>query len=59
MNWFVDNKLSMHFDKDEAKSILLASKFKRKNIKNLIQNTEIYKSNNILKPSTYDAYWTK
>ena len=31
-DWFVDNKLSMHFGEDETKSILLASKFKRKNI---------------------------
>ena len=31
-DWFVDNKLSMHFGEDEIKSILFASKFKRKNI---------------------------
>ena len=31
-DWFVDNKLSIHFGKDMTKSILFASKFKRKNI---------------------------
>ena len=31
-DWFVDNKLSIHFGKDKTKSILFASKFKRKNI---------------------------
>ena len=32
-DWFVDNKLSIHFGQDKTKSILFASKFKRKNIK--------------------------
>ena len=32
---FVDNKLSIHFGEDKAKSILSISKFKRKNIKKL------------------------
>ena len=31
-DWFVDNKLSIHFVEDKTKSILFASKFKRKNI---------------------------
>ena len=31
-DWFVDNKLSIHFGEDKTKSILFASKFKRKNI---------------------------
>ena len=30
---FVDNKLSIYFGKDKTKSMLCASKFKRKNIK--------------------------
>ena len=34
-DWFVDNKLSIHFGEDKTKSILFASKFKRKNIKKL------------------------
>ena len=34
-DWFVDNKLSIHFGEDKTKSILFASKFKKKNIKNL------------------------
>ena len=34
-NWFVDNKLSIHFGEDKTKSILFASKFKNKNIKKL------------------------
>ena len=34
-DWFVDNKLSIHFGGDKTKSILFASKFKNKNIKNL------------------------
>ena len=29
-DWFVDNKLSIHFGEDKTKSILFASKFKRK-----------------------------
>ena len=32
-DWFVDNKLSIHFGEDKTKSILFASKFKGKNIK--------------------------
>ena len=34
-DWFVDNKLSIHFDQDKTKPIFFASKFKRKNIKKL------------------------
>ena len=34
-DWFVDNKLSIHFGEDKTKSILFASKFKNKNIKTL------------------------
>ena len=34
-DWFVDNKLSIHFDEDRTKSILFASELKRKNIKKL------------------------
>ena len=34
-DWFVDYKLSIHFGEDKAKSMLFASKFKRKNIKKL------------------------
>ena len=29
-DWFVDNKLSIHFGEDKTKSILFASIFKRK-----------------------------
>ena len=29
-DWFVNNKLSIHFGEDKTKSILFASKFKRK-----------------------------
>ena len=28
-DWFVDNKLSIHFGEDQTKSILFASKFKK------------------------------
>ena len=31
-DWFVDNKLSIHFGEDKTKSIFFASKFKKKNI---------------------------
>ena len=31
--WFVYDKLRLHFGEDKTKSILFASKFKRKNIK--------------------------
>ena len=34
-DWFVDNKVSIHFGEDKTKSILFASKFKRKNIQKL------------------------
>ena len=34
-DWFVDNKLSIHFDKDKTKSVTFASKLKRKNAKKL------------------------
>ena len=49
-NWFVDNELSIKFGKDKTKSILFASKFKRK--KKLNVNMGLYKSNNILNSST-------
>ena len=35
-DWFVDNKLSIYFGEDKIKSILFASKFKRKNTKKLL-----------------------
>ena len=31
-DWFVNNKLSIQFGEDKTKSILFASKFKKKNI---------------------------
>ena len=34
-DWFVNNKLSKQFGEDKPKSILFASKFKRKHIKKL------------------------
>ena len=34
-DWFVNNKLSIHFGEDKTKSILFVSKFKEKNIKKL------------------------
>ena len=34
-DWFVDNRLSIHFGEDKTKSILFASKNKRKNLGNL------------------------
>ena len=33
-NWFVDNKLSIHFGEDKTKSVLFASKWRAKNIFN-------------------------
>ena len=48
-DWFVDNKLSIHFGEEKAKSILFASKFK--NI-NFSINMGICKSSNILSIST-------
>ena len=49
----------MHFSENKTKSILFASKFKRKNIKKLHIKYGDYKLNNILKSSTWDAYWMK
>ena len=34
-DWFVDNKLNIHFGEDKTKSILFTSKFKKKSIKKL------------------------
>ena len=34
-DWFVDNKLSIHFGEDKTRSILFVSKFKRKTIKSV------------------------
>ena len=34
-DWFVDNKLSIHFGDDKIKSILLATKFKIKKVRKL------------------------
>ena len=34
-DWFVDNKLSIHFGDDKTKSILFATKFKIKNVRKL------------------------
>ena len=34
-DWFVDNKLSVYFREDKTKSILFASKIKKKKIKKL------------------------
>ena len=34
-DWFVDNKLSIHFGDDKTKSILFATKFKIKKVRKL------------------------
>ena len=34
-DWFVDNKLSIHFSEDKTKSILFASRLKIKNLQKL------------------------
>ena len=34
-NWFVENKLSIHFGEDKTKAILFASKRRAKNIRQL------------------------
>ena len=34
-DWFVDNKLSIHFGENKTKTVLFASKFKRNNTRNL------------------------
>ena len=34
-DWFVDNKISIHFGNEKTKSILLALKFKRKKVRKL------------------------
>ena len=39
--WFVDNRLSIHFGEDKTKSILFASKCKIKNIPKLYKNMQI------------------
>ena len=43
-DWFVDNKLSIHFGQDKTKLILFGTKYKRRNTKalNIVYNgTEI------------------
>ena len=42
-DWFVDNKLSIHFNDEKAKSILFATKFKIKKVRKL--NTKLSKLN--------------
>ena len=42
-DWFVDNKLSIHFKDEKAKSILFATKFKIKKVRKL--NTKLSKLN--------------
>ena len=48
-DWFVDNKLSIHFDDDKTKSILFDTKFKIKKVRKLNMKYGIYKSNSISK----------
>ena len=50
-NWFVDNKLSIYFGEDKAKSVLFASKRRTKNIRQL--NIK-YKDINIKQHSELD-----
>ena len=48
-DWFVDNKLSVHFGEEKTKSILFGTKRQLKNRRikeTLILDTEILKSNN-------------
>ena len=41
-DWFVDNKLSVHFTQDKTKSILFGTKHKLQNAKTIVYNgTEI------------------
>ena len=42
-DWFVDNKLSIHFGEDKTKSIFCASQPKFKTVKNLIQSIRTLK----------------
>ena len=44
-NWFVDNKLSVHFVDDKTKSILLATKFNPKKIRELCMKYGDIKNN--------------
>ena len=48
-NWFVDNKLSIHFGEDKTKSVLFASKRRAKNIRQLYIK---YKDINIKRDET-------
>ena len=43
-DWFVDNKLSKHFEEDKTKSILFASKRKIKNARKLNVKQKKYKN---------------
>ena len=51
-DWFVDNKLSIHFGEDKTKSILFASKRKMKNL----QKLEIIYNNNRIKQHSGVTY---
>ena len=44
-DWFVDNKLSVHFVDDKTKSILLATKFNPKKIRELCMKYGDIKNN--------------
>ena len=52
-DWFVDNKLSVHFGQDKTKSILFGTKHKLRNAEalNIVYNgTEIFISNALIRP---------
>ena len=48
-DWFVDNKLSIHFGEDKTKSIRFASKRRAKNIRQLDIKYKDININNIRK----------
>ena len=53
--WFVDNKLSIHFGEDKTKSILFTSKNKIKKCANCLFTVEISKLNNIQRLLIWDV----
>ena len=56
-DWFVDNKLSIHFGEDKTKCILFGTKHRLNKVNSLeIKYGEIYASSNIMQRHTLVAF---
>ena len=58
-DWFVDNKLSIHFGEDKTKSILFASKYKIKSARKLNVKYKNIKIKHICRSHILVLFWMK